>query len=510
MTMFWAIVLQIVLIFLNAVFAAAEIAVISLNENKLKKLADDGNKKAKRLISLTSHPTKFLSTIQVAITLAGLLGSAFAADFFAEPLAQAIINAAGIESSAGITAINTVCVIFITIVLAFFNITFGELVPKRVAMKWAERYSLGISGVLKVVSVVFTPLVWLLTVSSNAVLRIFGIKKDEDDNTVTEEDIVLMAEAGSEKGQIDEKESELIQNVFDFKDNTAGEVCTHRKDVDIVFTGENDSQWEKTIYGSRHIYYPVCGKDADDVLGILNTKIYFRLKDKSRKNVMEKAVQQAVFVPENMPANELFYRMKDTKEHVMIVLDEYGGMSGIVTINDLLELLVGDMADKDEKSEYSIEKIADDKWHKGGRGARYGPSRRGKRGLRDLLGLCVLGDELRPRRRRHPRDRFGRTAYRDQKGQLAPHRRDDSHQTVRQRGAVRCPGGRGQGQRLTKNRTKAPLGRGAFSMHSGREKGVGKEGKEAVKPRSARKVQERGGAKPASMSRNPRRRRSAS
>ena len=489
MTMFWAIVLQIVLIVLNAVFAAAEIAVISFNENKLKKLADDGNKKAKRLISLTSHPTKFLSTIQVAITLAGLLGSAFAADFFAEPLAQAIINAAGIESSAGITAINTVCVIFITIVLAFFNITFGELVPKRVAMKWAEKYSLGISGVLKVVSVVFTPLVWLLTVSSNAVLRIFGIKKDEDDNTVTEEDIVLMAEAGSEKGQIDEKESELIQNVFDFKDNTAGEVCTHRKDVDIVFTHENDSKWEKTVYGSRHIYYPVCGKDADDVLGILNTKIYFRLKDKSRKNVMEKAVQQAVFVPENMPANELFYRMKDTKEHVMIVLDEYGGMSGIVTINDLLELLVGDMADKDEKSEYSIEKIADDKWHIIG----LAPMEKVEEAL-DML--CVFGDELRPRRRRHTRDRFGRTAYRGQKGQLASHRRDDRHQTVRKRGAVRCPGGRGQGQRLTKIRTKAPLPRGAFSMRSGKEKGVGKEGKEAASPRSARKVQERGGAKP--------------
>ena len=357
-----AILVQIVLIVLNAIFAAAEIAVISFNENKLKKLAEEGNKSAKRLLSLTSHPTKFLSTIQVAITLAGLLGSAFAADFFAEPLAGAIISAANITSSSAITAIETVCVIFITIVLAFFNITFGELVPKRVAMKNAEKYSLGISGVLKVVSVIFTPLVWLLTVSSNGVLRLFGIKKDEDDNPVTEEDIVLMAEAGSEKGQIDEKESELIQNVFDFKDNDAGEVCTHRKDVDIVFTHESDSKWEKTVYGSRHIYYPVCGKDADDVLGILNTKIYFRLKDKSRKNVMEKAVQPAVFVPENMPANELFYRMKETKEHVMVVLDEYGGMSGIVTINDLLELLVGDMADKDEKSEYTIEKLADDKW----------------------------------------------------------------------------------------------------------------------------------------------------
>ena len=358
-----ALVLQVVLILLNAIFASAEIAVISANSTKMEKLAEDGNKRAKRICRLTKNSSKFLSTIQVAITLASLLGSAFAADSFSEPLTNAMIGAPGPENSQYYNVVSTIVMIVITLILSYFSIVFGELVPKRVAMKWAEKYSLGISGVLKVVSVVFTPLVWLLTVSSNAVLRIFGIKKDEDDNTVTEEDIVLMAEAGSEKGQIDEKESELIQNVFDFKDNTAGEVCTHRKDVDIVFTHENDSKWEKTVYGSRHIYYPVCGKDADDVLGILNTKIYFRLKDKSRKNVMEKAVQQAVFVPENMPANELFYRMKDTKEHVMIVLDEYGGMSGIVTINDLLELLVGDMADKDEKSEYSIEKIADDKWH---------------------------------------------------------------------------------------------------------------------------------------------------
>ena len=355
-----AIIVQVVLIALNAIFAAAEIAVISTNETKLRKMAEDGNKKAKRIIDLTSRPTKFLSTIQVAITLAGLLGSAFAADYFAEPLAEAIISAAGAESARKV--IETICLIVITIVLAFFNITFGELIPKRIAMKNAEKYSLAISGVLKFVSVVFTPLVWLLTVSSNGILRLFGIKPEEEEKSATEEEIKLMAEASSETGQIEEKENELIQNVFEFKDNTAGEVCTHRKDVDIVFTHENDQRWEKTVLGSRHIYYPVCGKDADDVIGILNTKIYFRLKDKSRKNVMDKAVQPAVFVPENMPADELFYRMKDTKEHVMIVLDEYGGMSGIVTINDLLELLVGDMADKDEKSEYSIEKKGDNVW----------------------------------------------------------------------------------------------------------------------------------------------------
>lgn len=355
-----AVILQIVLIALNAIFAAAEIAVISTNETKLKKMAEEGNKRAKRIIDLTARPTKFLSTIQVAITLAGLLGSAFAADYFAEPLAAAIMNAGVSESARGV--IETVCMVVITVVLAFFNITFGELIPKRVAMKYAEKYSLGISGVLKFVSVVFTPFVWLLTVSSNGILKLFGMKPEEDEKPVTEEEIMLMAEAGSETGQIDEKENELIQNVFDFKDNTAGEVCTHRKDVDIVFTHDNDAKWEKTVYGSRHIYYPVCGKDADDVIGILNTKIYFRMKDRSRKEVLAKAVQPAVFVPESMPADELFYRMKETKEHVMVVLDEYGGMSGIVTINDLLELLVGDMADKDEKEEYSIEKISSDTW----------------------------------------------------------------------------------------------------------------------------------------------------
>ena len=194
-------ILQIVLIALNAIFAAAEIAVISTNETKLKKMAEEGNKRAKRIIDLTARPTKFLSTIQVAITLAGLLGSAFAADYFAEPLAAAIMNAGVSESARGV--IETVCMVVITVVLAFFNITFGELIPKRVAMKYAEKYSLGISGVLKFVSVVFTPFVWLLTVSSNGILKLFGIKPEEDEKPVTEEEIMLMAEAGSETAQID-------------------------------------------------------------------------------------------------------------------------------------------------------------------------------------------------------------------------------------------------------------------------------------------------------------------
>lgn len=351
-----AALVQILLIALNAVFAGAEIAVISVNETKMKKMAEEGDKRAKRLLSLTTDQSKVLSTIQVAITLAGLLGSAFAADSFAEPLAQAIIGL-GVTSAGGQSAINILCVILITIILAFFNIVFGEIIPKRVAMRRAEKMALGISGVLKAVSVVFAPFVWLLTVTSNGILRMFGIKPGEEDNPVTEEEIVLMAEAGSEAGHIAESEAELVQNVFDFKDKTAGEACTHRKDVVAVFTGETDKEWEETIYGTRHGYYPVCGEDMDEVVGMLDTRVYFRMQDKSRENVMKQAVRPVFFVHESMPANTLFFKMQKAREHVAIVLDEFGGMDGIITIRDLLELLVGDMTDKDEQDEYSVKQI---------------------------------------------------------------------------------------------------------------------------------------------------------
>ena len=358
-----AVVVQIVLIALNAVFAGAEIAVISVNDAKLKKLAEEGNKRAKRLLSLTKDQSKVLSTIQVAITLAGLLGSAFAADSFAEPLAGAIVSSAGLDpAGTAASAINILCMILLTIILAFFNIVFGEIIPKRIAMRKSEKMALGISGLLKVVSVIFAPFVWLLTVTSNGILRLIGIKPDEEDNPVTEEEIVLMAEAGSEAGHIAESETELIQNVFDFKDKTADEACTHRKDVIAVFSGDSDKEWEETIYGTRHGYYPVCGEDMDEVIGMLDTRDYFRLKDRSRENVMKNAVHPVFFVHESMPANTLFYKMQNAREHVAIVLDEFGGTDGIITIRDLLELLVGEMTDKDEMDEYGVEKLEDGSW----------------------------------------------------------------------------------------------------------------------------------------------------
>ncbi|PWL99106.1 MAG: HlyC/CorC family transporter [Clostridiales bacterium] len=357
--MFGAIILQFVLIFLNAVFASAEIAVISTNETKLQKMAERGDKRAKRLVKMTSQPARFLSTIQVAITLAGFLGSAFAADNFAGPLTNVLVKA-GLPLPASF--INSICVILITLILAYFNIVLGELVPKRIAMKRAEKTALGISGVLRFVSVIFAPVVWLLTASTNGLLRLFGINPGEDEEEVTEEEIMMMAEAGSEKGSIDSEENELIKNIFEFKEQTVGEVCTHRKDTDLLFLSESDEEWAARIASTRHTYYPICGKGIDDIAGVLSTKDYFRLDDKSRENVMKKAVSAAVFVTENTPANTLFYKMKISREYFAVVVDEYGGMSGIVTMHDLLELLVGDLTEKDDKEEYEISRLSETEW----------------------------------------------------------------------------------------------------------------------------------------------------
>ncbi len=357
-----SLVLQVVLIFLNAIFASAEIAVISANSTKMEKLAEEGNKRAKRIVRLTKNSSKFLSTIQVAITLASLLGSAFAADSFAEPLTNAMIGAPGPENSGYYSVVSTIVMICITLILSFFSIVFGELVPKRIAMRNAEKLSLILSGILNFVSYAFAPFVWLLTVSANGVLRLFGIKPEDSGEEVSEEDIMLMAEAGSEKGSIDEKENEFIQNIFEFKENDVGEVCTHRKDVDFLFERDDPSVWEETIKQSSHTYYPVCGKDTDDVIGVLNTKIYFRLSDKSKQNVKQQAVMPPVFISETMQADDLFYRMKTTREYFAIVLDEYGGVNGIITLHDLLELLVGDLNEKGEATDYEIRRISEDKW----------------------------------------------------------------------------------------------------------------------------------------------------
>lgn len=356
------ILLQIILIALNAVFACAEIAVLSINETKLERMADGGDKRAKRLFRLTREPAKFLATIQVAITLSGFLGSAFAADNFSEPLVDWVI---GLGVSIPRATLDTIAVVLITLILSYFTLVFGELVPKRVAMKKAESLGLGISGLISGISIVFKPVVWFLSASTDAVLRLLGIDPNEADEQVSEEEIRMMVDAGSEKGAIDEQEKEFIQNVFEFDDLTAGEIAVHRTDVTMLWMEDSMEEWNKTIHNSRHTLYPVCGDSADNIIGILNAKDYFRLEDKRRESVMQNAVKTPFFVPETIKADVLFRKMKKSRNIMAIVLDEYGGVEGIVTLNDLIEQLVGDLGEdtaEEAAAEPHIEQMDENTW----------------------------------------------------------------------------------------------------------------------------------------------------
>ena len=352
---------QVVLIALNAIFACAEIAVLSINETKLERMAEQGDKRAKRLFRLTREPAKFLATIQVAITLSGFLGSAFAAENFSEPLVNWVVSL-GVKIPRA--TLDAIAVILITLILSYFTLVFGELVPKRVAMKRAEQLGLSISGLISGISVIFKPVVWFLSASTNAILRLIGIDPNESDEQVSEEEIRMMVDAGSEKGAIDEQEKEFIENVFEFDDLTAEEIATHRTEVTILWIEDEMAEWDKTIHESRHTLYPVCEDSPDNVVGILNAKDYFRLNDKRRESVM-KIVKPAFFVPETIKADVLFRKMKKTRNNLAVVLDEYGGMQGIITINDLIEELVGDLGEdtpEAEAAEPHIEQLGENTW----------------------------------------------------------------------------------------------------------------------------------------------------
>lgn len=342
------IMLQVVLIALNAIFACAEIAVISMNDNKLAKLAAEGDKRATRLSKLTSQPARFLATIQVAITLSGFLGSAFAAENFSSVLVDWLI---GLGVTISPNLLESIAVVITTLILSYFTLVFGELVPKQVAMRKAEKLALSLSGLISGIATAFAPLVAFLTFSTNSVLRLFGIDPNQEDENNCEEEIRMIVDVGSENGTIDLEEKQMIQNVFEFDDLCAEEIATHRKDVQVLYIEDSMEQWREVIYNSRHTQFPVCEESADHIVGVLDTKVYFRLEDKSRESVMKYAVSDAHFVPDTVRADTLFRNMKEERYTLAVVLDEYGGMTGIITIHDLVEQLVGNLVDDNEENE---------------------------------------------------------------------------------------------------------------------------------------------------------------
>ncbi len=349
--------LQLVLILLNAFFAATEIAVISLNEKKVKARAEDGDKKAVKMLRMIEEPTRFLSTIQIGITLAGFLGSAFAADNFAERLSGFFVETFGIAQSY-IGAVNTVAVVVITLILSFFTLVLGELVPKRVAMRHKEKLAEAVCGVISFLTVALKPIIWLLTVSTNGVLRLFGIDPHAKDEPVSAEDIVLMLDAGADEGSLDRSNIEYIKNVFKLDGMAAEDVMKPRKTVTFVALNESEAAIMEKIEREGYSRMPVYVEKSDHIVGILHTRDYL-LKHGTPGFTIEQVMLPPVFVPETAHLDSLFKDMQKRHNHMVIVVNEYGETAGIVTMEDILEELVGEIWDERDEAVEEIQKTGE-------------------------------------------------------------------------------------------------------------------------------------------------------
>lgn len=351
------ILLQIILIALNAFFAATEIAVISLNEKKVRALAEDGNKKAVKMLKIIEEPTQFLSTIQIGITLAGFLGSAFAADNFAEILSAAISKAFNLSAD-NTKIINTVAVVLVTLILSYFTLIFGELVPKRIAMKHKEKLANSVCGIISFLAAVLKPIIWFLTISTNAVLRLVGIDPHEKEEPVSEEDIVLMLDAGADEGSLDHDDIEYIKNVFKLDKMTAEDVMTPRKSVISISYDASDKEILEIIEEESYSRIPVYEDNPDKIIGILHACDYL-LKRNEKNFDLKSVLHTPVFVPETVSLDVLFKDMQTDHNHLAVVVNEYGETSGIVTMEDILEEIVGEIWDERDEEIDEFKKIGD-------------------------------------------------------------------------------------------------------------------------------------------------------
>ncbi len=353
------ILLLIVLVFLNAFFSGAEIALISLNDKLIKKQAEEGNKKAKQLYNFLSEPSRFLATIQIGITFAGFLASAFAAESFVDDL---VSLASRLDLPLGEALIRTISLVLITIILSYFTLVFGELIPKRVAMQKADFISRIAVGPLTLLSQITNPFVKFLTGSTNFFIKIFGGNPSDDDNErVTEEEIRMMVEVGEEKGVIQDTEKEMIDNIFDFDNKNVSEIMTHRTKIVGI---QVDSDLEYALYimdRDKYTRVPVYRENIDNIVGILHVKdlIQYMLSPSKQFN-LENIIRSPYMVPKSKRTDELFREMQKNKIHMAVVIDDYGGTAGIVTMENLLEEIVGNIFDEYDIEHKDVEYLEND------------------------------------------------------------------------------------------------------------------------------------------------------
>lgn len=357
-----SIILKVVLLFiltlLNAFFAMSEIAIISLNDTKIDKLAEEGHKKAKQVKKLTENSSNFLSTIQIGVTLAGFLTSATAAQSFATMLSDALAKTA-VANVIPLGLISGVSTVLITLVTSYFSLVLGELAPKKIAMQKPEKVSFAVVPVLLFVSKVTKPFVKILSVSTNAVVRLFGLDPNADEEEVTEEEIRMMVDVGQEKGVIEDVQKEMINNIFEFDDIDVADIMTHRTDMACVDEEDSLAETIKLSMEEGYSRIPVYEEDPDNVVGIVYIKDLLKYigsalpKTLKLKDVMRKAY----YVPESKRCGALFAEMTEKHIQMAIVVDEYGGTAGLVTLEDIVEAIVGNIQDEYDNEDVEISKI---------------------------------------------------------------------------------------------------------------------------------------------------------
>ena len=355
----FSIILLIILILVNAFFAASEIAVITLNDNKVRKMAEEGDKRAKRVLKLTKDSSRFLATIQVGVTLAGFLTSAAASQTFAGKLADAL---SFIPISHDI--LFGVSTVLVTLLLSYFSLIFGELVPKKIAMQRAESLSFKFSGILNAVSSIFHPFISFLTASTNFVLKLMGYDPNKDEQTVTEEEILMMVDQGEETGVIGESAKDMISNIFDFSDATIDEAMTHRTDITAV---EDTATIQDVVNLSLEDGFsriPVYHEDLDNIIGIIYVKDLLKYVGKQTDDhiPLTSLMRSVYFVPETKQCSQLLTEMIERKLQIAIIVDEYGGTEGIITMEDLMESIVGNIQDEYDHEEEDIYQVDENKF----------------------------------------------------------------------------------------------------------------------------------------------------
>ncbi|MDE6835231.1 MAG: hemolysin family protein [Ruminococcus sp.] len=355
--MSWQIILQILFILICAVITTAESALISLNDSRLEKLAESGSKKAQRLKKLVDNPDEFLQSVQIALKFSEFVSIGIAVLNFSGKFSE-ILEKKLPENISGI-----ISVAIILLIITFLIMTFCEFIPKRLSANNPEKLALRFSGILTIISALFRPFVSVMNLVSCGILKLIGVNPEKITEIVTEEEILMMSDAGAETGAIDEDENRIIKNIFAFDDMTAGQICTHRTEVSVLWADDDIETWEEIIHRTRHSVFPVCSESIDNVIGVLDAKDYFRTDKKNHENIMKNAVREPYFVHENMKADKLFAHMKKNKDnHFAVVVDEYGGMSGIITITDLVEKLVGEFADDEEDTFEKVMKTGINTW----------------------------------------------------------------------------------------------------------------------------------------------------